>query len=114
MPKPITIRARSLRKNPTEAEKRLWSRLRKRQLLGIQFRRQYPVGPYIADFASTERMLIIELDGGQHAAQATYDRTRDDFIRRQGFRVLRYWNNQVFEELETVLEDIRIYLDSPP
>ncbi len=114
MPTAITTRARSLRKNSTEAEKRLWSRLRKRQLFGIRFRRQYPVGPYIADFAAPERMLIVELDGGQHAGQRAYDRTRDDYMRKQGYYVLRYWNNQVFEGLEAVLEDIGFYLDSPP
>lgn len=90
MPSLTTTRARALRKNPTEAEKRLWSRLRKRQLLGVKFRRQYPVGPYIADFAAPERMLVIELDGGQHAEQESYDRDRDNYLRRQGFRILRY------------------------
>ncbi len=109
-----TRRARSLRTKSTNAERLLWQQLRKRQLQGIQFRRQYPVGPYIADFASIEKMLIIELDGSQHIAQHRYDQARDIYLQTRGFRVLRYWNNQLFTNMDAVLEDIRSYLNSPP
>ena len=97
--------ARDLRRNMTDAEQRLWHYLRRRQLAGHRFRRQCPVGPYVADFACLERRLIIELDGGQHAGSA-HDRCRDAYLHRCGFRVLRFWNNLVFENLEGVLFEI--------
>ena len=97
--------ARELRSTMTDAEQRLWHYLRLRQLAGHRFRRQCPVGPYIADFACPERRLIVELDGGQHAGSAL-DRCRDAYLYRCGFRVLRFWNNLVFENLEAVLFEI--------
>ncbi|HWI23594.1 MAG TPA: endonuclease domain-containing protein [Lysobacter sp.] len=97
--------ARELRSNMTDAERRLWHCLRLRQLAGHRFRRQCPVGPYIADFACLERRLIVELDGGQHAGSAQ-DRCRDAYLYRCGFRVLRFWNNLVFDNLEGVLSEI--------
>lgn len=100
--------ARSLRKQQTEAERLLWSRLRNRQLQGCKFRRQQPIGPYIADFLSLEPKLIIELDGGQHAEQQEQDNQRTRYLQALGYRVLRFWNHEVLNDLEAVLEAIRI------
>ena len=89
----------------TDAERRIWSRLRSRQL-GPRFRRQAPIGPYIADFACFDPRLIIEIDGGQHDEQRGYDSRRDGWLKSQGFVVLRFWNNEVLENAEGVLERI--------
>ncbi len=78
-----------------------------RQLDGCKFRRQHPFGDFILDFACLERRLVIELDGGQHAERARADALRTAFLERAGFRVLRFWNNQVFEDMEGMLEAIR-------
>ncbi len=113
MPHPRTQRARKLRNNPTDAERLLWRYLRKGQLHGHRFRRQYPIGVYIVDFVCLQQQLVVELDGGQHAERAAYDRSRDRFIGQAGFQVLRYWNDQVLQETEAVLADILRHL-SPP
>jgi len=108
--------ARQLRAAQTDAEARLWSRLRAHQLLGLKFRRQQPVGPYVVDFFCAEKKLIVELDGGQHQEQAEYDASRDAWLRAQGYTVLRYWNNELLRHLDSVLEDIGRYagvLESP-
>lgn len=94
-------RARELRKDMTPAERRLWTILQGRQLEGFRFRRQCPIGPYIADFACLEAKLLIEVDGGQHM-DAVADVRRDTFLSREGFRVLRFWNNEVMTNLEGV------------
>ena len=94
-------RARQLRREMTDAERRLWSILRNRQIASSRFRRQVPIGPYIADFACLEVRLVIELDGGQHDRSLS-DARRDAFLRRQHFRVLRFWNNEVLQNLEGV------------
>jgi very-short-patch-repair endonuclease len=78
--------------------------------MGLKFKRQKPVGRYIADFVCIEQRLIIELDGGQHAEQHEYDATRDAWLRSEGFTVLRFWNNEVMQEMEAVLEKIRLTL----
>ncbi|MCW8125311.1 endonuclease domain-containing protein [Microbulbifer halophilus] len=100
-------RARDLRTNSTEAEKRLWYYLRARRFMGLKFRRQQPIGSYIVDFLCLDLKLIIELDGGRHSEQGAYDRRRDTWLQNQGFRVLRFWNNQVLSETPAVLEAIR-------
>ena len=100
-------KARTLRKQQTDAEKQLWQKLRNRQLLNLKFRRQCPIEPYIADFACLEMKLIIELDGSQHFQQKDYDQQRTDFLQKSGYRVLRYWNNEVLNNLEGVIEHIR-------
>ena len=100
--------ARTLRANQTDAEQQLWRQLRGRRFLGVKFRRQQPLGPYIVDFVSMEHRLIIELDGGQHSEQADYDRQRDTWLESQGFRVLRFWNSEVFRQWDEVLEAIRL------
>ena len=98
--------ARTLRKDPTHAERVLWQRLRRRQLAGFKFRRQHSVGPYICDFACLEASIVVELDGSQHAEQFDYDTRRDMFLRSRGFRVLRFWNNDVLVRTEVILETI--------
>jgi very-short-patch-repair endonuclease len=99
-------RARELRKNMTEAERTLWRHLRLRQFSGYKFRRQQPIGKYIVDFVCLEKKLIIEVDGGQHSEQIDYDYKRDGWLRKEGFRVLRFWDNQVLKETEVVKEVI--------
>jgi very-short-patch-repair endonuclease len=100
-------RARRLRTDQTEAEKKLWARLRARQLRGVKFRRQHPVGPFIADFCCVEARLIIELDGGQHALRTNKDERRTMFLRRSGYQVLRFWDHDVLANTDVVLERIR-------
>lgn len=99
--------ARRLRSRPTEAEQRLWSALRRRQLDGLRFRRQVPLGRYIVDFSCYDERLVIELDGGQHGNCNEEDASRTRWLESRGFCVLRFWNNEVFENLDGVLETIR-------
>lgn len=99
--------ARVLRKNQTEAERALWKHLRMRQLDGYRFRRQQPLGQYIVDFACLEKRLVVELDGGQHTEQVGSDTARTVWLETQGFRVLRFWNNDVLSEIEAVKEAIK-------
>jgi very-short-patch-repair endonuclease len=108
-------RARELRAQMTDAERTLWRELRRRRL-GARFRRQVPFGPYIADFASFEHRLVIEVDGGQHADQEGYDAMRSDFLESQGYRVLRFWNNEVLGNIDGVLLEIAraLVADPPP
>ncbi|MGG5822143.1 endonuclease domain-containing protein [Falsiroseomonas sp. HW251] len=95
--------ARRLRGNGTEVEKSLWAALR-RGALGVRFRRQHPVPPYVADFACVEARVVVELDGGQHGGQA--DAARDEAMAAAGWQVLRYWNSEVVENLDGVVADI--------
>jgi len=95
-------RARGLRTQPTDAEMRLWKYLRQRQIKGFHFRKQCPVGPYIADFACLSAKLIIELDGGQHANSAT-DSVRDAWFAAHGYRTLRFWNTDVLANTDGVI-----------
>ena len=107
--------AKALRQNQTNAEGLLWHYLRNKQLDGHKFRRQQPIGPYIVDFACLPRKLIVELDGGQHAKQKAYDKKRDTFLKDKGYRILRFWNNEVFENCFGVLESIyNALLHHPP
>lgn len=110
----IRSRARALRNNPTEVEKLLWRQLRMWQLDGYKFRRQQPIGNYIVNFVCFEKRLIVEVAGGQHAEQTRYDAERDDWLRAQGFVVLRFWNNEVVDNIEGVTEKIYQSLQSTP
>ena len=94
--------ARRLRTEMTDAEKHLWRHLRMRQMAGMKFRRQHPLGVYLLDFVCLEAKLVIEVDGGQHAEQADADRSRTAWIELQGFKVLRFWNHEVLQEIESV------------
>jgi very-short-patch-repair endonuclease len=102
----LKINSQLLRKTMTEAERRLWQEIRLRQVDGLKFRRQFSIGRYIVDFACPERKLIIELDGGQHAEQESYDSDRTKWLESQGYRVMRFWNNEVLTNLEGVKESI--------
>ena len=105
--KPSTTRnARTLRRNMTEAERVLWHRLRRRQVAGCRFRRQHPLGGFIVDFVSLEARLVVEVDGGQHAERHGYDQERTAWLARRGYRVLRFWNNEVLANAEGVLDVI--------
>ena len=99
-------RERELRRNQTEAERILWGGLRGRRLLGARFRRQHRVGPYFTDFACPESRLVVELDGSQHLARVAYDNARTDYLRAAGYRVLRFWNDDVIARTEDVLDTI--------
>jgi very-short-patch-repair endonuclease len=98
-------KARQLRQSSTDAERRMWSALRDRRLLKFKFRRQHPIGRYIVDFACTEHQLIIELDGGQHADSPT-DPCRTAWLETQGWRVIRFWSNDVLANTNGVIETI--------
>ena len=101
-----------LRTNSTDAEKRLWQALRNRQLQGYKFRRQHSIPPYVVDFVCLERRLIVELDGGQHAEAEVYDARRTVFFEELGYKVLRFWNNELLENTQGVLESILEQLSS--
>jgi len=104
--KRLTPAARKLRRASTEAEARLWSLIRARQIEGAKFIRQFPIGPHIADFACREARIVIELDGGQHADNAA-DAARTALIEAYGYTVLRFWNNDVLANTDGVLEELR-------
>ncbi len=99
-------RARKLRNSATDAERRLWQHLRLKQLGGFKFRRQVPIAGYIADFLYCEAKLVVELDGGQHSESEDYDRVRTSRLLSGGYRVVRYWNDDVLLRTSLVLEDI--------
>jgi len=111
-------RARALRREMTEAERCLWQRLRAHRFMGLKFRRQKPLGRYIADFVCFEIGLVVELDGGQHSEQLAYDQRRDAWLRSRGFEVLRFWNHEVLQYTDVVLEQLRLWVEqkrpSPP
>ncbi len=108
-----TAFARDSRHRQTDAERNLWMRLRDRQLGQVKFRRQYPIGPYIVDFCCIKSRLIVELDGGHHADTVEADEQRTDYLKRQGFRVVRFWDNDVLNNMDGVLEAILEQLQSP-
>ena len=103
-------KAKSLRTNQTDAESRLWYRLRAHRFMDMKFKRQKPMGRYIVDFVCMEHGLIIELDGGQHADSVVKDGRRDRWLQSQGYTVLRFWNSEVMQELDGVLERIRLVM----
>jgi very-short-patch-repair endonuclease len=97
--------ARTLRRDQTEAERRMWLILRAKRFQGVKFRRQVPIGPYVADFACVQHRVVIELDGSQHAESET-DAARDRYLAKLGWRVLRFWNNDLTQNRNGVLEEI--------
>ena len=101
-----TKNARHLRNNLTDAERCLWQKLKQRQIAGVKFRRQQPIGPFIVDFACFERRVIVEVDGGQHAEQLHRDEQRTRWLGAQGYRVLRFWNNDVLGNNEAVVQAV--------
>jgi very-short-patch-repair endonuclease len=102
-PQPKLLRkVRRLRRDSTDVERKLWFQLRDRRLRGFKFVRQEPIGPYVADFVCRERKLVVEVDGGQHA-ENNRDAIRDDFLRREGYQVIRFWNVDVLRNKEGVL-----------
>ncbi|QJP12106.1 endonuclease domain-containing protein [Pseudomonas multiresinivorans] len=107
----MTQFSKQLRHDQTEAELALWHHLRAHRFLGLKFRRQKVIGPYIIDFICHERMLIIELDGGQHLDSGR-DRERDAWLKTRGFKVLRFWNHDVLLKMDSVLETVRLMLDA--
>ena len=109
-----TARSRELRLNATEPEKRLWHALSARKVAGIRFNRQFPIGAYICDFVSRSAELVIELDGESHAHSVEYDLARTRFLENQGYRVIRFWNNEVMENLEGVVKRIELELADRP
>jgi very-short-patch-repair endonuclease len=108
----LTSRSRKLRRDSTDAEKKLWSALRNGQLNRLKFRRQVEIGNYIVDFLCPEKRLIIEVDGGQHTPER--DARRTAFLESQGFRILRFWNNDVLQNLDGVWTTIEESLTTPP
>jgi very-short-patch-repair endonuclease len=95
-------RAANLRKNMTDAERKLWAYLERKQL-GVRFRRQHAIGNFIVDFCCVKKKLIVELDGSQHLDQHEYDEDRTTYLKSRGYRVLRFWNNDVMNDIESVI-----------
>ena len=115
LPDNITQIAKNLRKTSTIAERLLWRHLRVKEVEGYKFRRQAPIGNYIADFVCFEKRIIIEVDGRQHQIEKDKDYKRDKWFKEQGFRVLRFWNNEVLRNMEGVYEVIKeSCLSHPP
>jgi very-short-patch-repair endonuclease len=108
MNEPVMLsRARRMRKDATDAERRIWALVRNRRLDGYKFRRQIWIGPFIADFVCEQPQLIVEIDGGQHSMQLSYDVARTRYFKARGYRVIRYWNNDVLARTEAVAESLR-------
>ena len=109
-----TMRARDLRNGSTTAERKLWGALSNRKIEGVRFNRQVPVGPFICDFVARSTKLVIELDGGQHGENSNYDARRTLFLEARGYHVLRFWNDDVFRNLDGVIMTIiRVLQDTP-
>jgi len=109
-----TMRSRELRLNATDAERKLWAQLSARKIAGVRFNRQFPIGPFICDFVSRTAKLIIEVDGGQHAIDVEKDQARTAYLQSQGYRVIRFWNNDVLERIEGVVAEIERALVNMP
>ena len=110
-------RAKALRRDMTNAERFLWFMLRGHRFVGLSFRRQVPIGPFIVDFVCQQQRLIVEIDGGQHAAGPTRDQQRDEWLRSKGYRVLRFWNTEVLRNrpgvLQTIVDAVALKLPPP-
>ncbi|WNO55032.1 endonuclease domain-containing protein [Stakelama saccharophila] len=107
-------KARNLRREATPAERKLWQYLRARQIASVRFNRQVPVGPFICDFVARGAKLVVEVDGGQHGWQSEQDRERTRFLEAKGYRVIRFWNNDVMERVGGVVSEIeRVLVELP-
>ncbi|MEE9488121.1 MAG: DUF559 domain-containing protein [Candidatus Brocadiales bacterium] len=104
MAKKLTTVAKNLRKRPTDVERLLWKHLWSKRFEGLKFRRQHPIGNYVVDFACLEKQIVIEVDGGQHTIEKNKDEERDRWLEREGYKVLRFWNNEVLTNIEGVTE----------
>jgi very-short-patch-repair endonuclease len=109
-----TMRSRELRLNATDAERKLWAQLSARKIAGVRFNRQFPIGPFICDFVSRSVKLVIEVDGGQHAVDVEKDQARTAYLEAQGYRVIRFWNNDVLDRIEGVVREIEAALETCP
>ena len=112
-PDHLLKRSRRLRREQTEAESKLWSHLRAKRLQGLKFRRQVPIGNYIADFVCPQAKLVVEVDGSQHVDDRAYDNRRTAFLEKQSYRILRFWNSEVLAEMDDVLEKITAVAIAP-
>src|SRR3990172_12937668 len=111
-PKPIGYkRARALRKELTPAERKLWAHLRGDKLNEVNFRRQHAIGKYIVDFCSVKEKLVIELDGSEHIEQAEYDAERSRFLESRGYKVIRFWNNQIMNDINGVIRALILAME---
>jgi len=110
----ILHRAGELRKQTTPAEKKLWAYLRLMREDGVRFRRQHAIGKFITDFCAPRKKLIIELDGSQHLEQEEYDQERTNYLKSQGYKVIRFWNNDVINNIESVMIAINQALENKP
>ncbi len=110
----LTDRAKSMRSNATEAEQRMWLALRAKRFGAAKFRRQKVIGPYIVDFASRDPMLVVEIDGDTHSDRQGYDLSRTEFLEQQGYRVIRFNNSDVMQNMEGVMEMLGRALRTPP
>lgn len=108
------VRVSALRTAQTDAESLLWYHLRNRRFMGLKFRRQHPIGSYIADFYCDAHRLVLEIDGGQHAEQMAYDQKRSLWLTSQGIATLRFWNHEVLQHTAAVLEQLRLWLLAHP
>jgi very-short-patch-repair endonuclease len=109
-----TARSRELRLNATDAERKLWTQLSARKVVGVRFNRQFPIGPFICDFVSRSAKLVIEVDGGQHGVDVEKDRARTAYLEAQGYRVIRFWNNDVLDRIDGVVSEIERILANMP
>lgn len=110
----LTAYAQQMRTNATEPEKRLWRAIRAKRFAGIKFRRQKVIGPYIVDFACREPMLAIELDGDSHASRENYDRERSEYLKNEGYTVVRFTNSEILSNLDGVLNAISTHIPPLP
>jgi very-short-patch-repair endonuclease len=106
--------AKRLRKNSTDAEKALWLHLKAKQVQGVKFRRQAPIGRYVVDFVCHAKKLVIEVDGGQHAVDKSRDQQRELWLTEQGYSVMRFWNNEILQNIEGVLQRIEEKISPSP
>jgi len=107
----IFAHAKQLHRNMTPAEAKLWTYLRAHRMIDVHFRNQHAIGKYVVDFCAPRRKLIIELDGSQHFEQEEYDAERTAFLETKGYRILRFWNNEVINDIEGVLRAIALALE---